>query len=196
MDSEIKQMCQQKITTVMLGRGRPSLDLGQVAGPALDRRLRAGRKLDGQPLRRLRRHQRQDVGSAPRVDLRRQFKEHADFESRSKILAASRGFMFSYMVTRPLKRAASASFFLPVATLIPASTALSSARRICRRSPGRASPMVAAGCSPTRSRCHGVSRRWISCCRSDCGGMSGFRCQISGAKDWACSVMRSPASDL
>ena len=30
---------------------------------------------------------------------------------RSKILAASRGFMFSYIVTRPLKRAASASSF-------------------------------------------------------------------------------------
>ena len=34
--------------------------------------------------------------------------------SRSKILAASFGFMPSYMVTMPLKRAASSSAFCPV----------------------------------------------------------------------------------
>jgi flagella basal body P-ring formation protein FlgA len=48
-------------------------------------------------------------------------------------------------------------------------TSRATTRSICRRLPRHASPMAAAGCLPIRSRCHGASRRWISCCRSSCG---------------------------
>ena len=84
--------------------GWPSIfgRLAALASPSLAWLLRLVGEFDRQALGHVRRHLRDDIRHLPRIDLRRPLRARTLLSRPLKIFAASRGFMFSYMVTRPL----------------------------------------------------------------------------------------------